>query len=536
MPSRIFPPIHILAIISTFLLLVAGCSPPQIGQDDITVQVFADGETRMVTVPAGSTVDQAIKAAGLELREIDKSDPPLYTVLSQAAVVTVTRVREEFVTEEIIIPFERQVARNETLPEGETRLVQPGVNGLREITFRILLEDGAETSRTRVKVVNLREAVPEIVMVGAQSAFAPLVIPGVLVYLSGGNAWLMEGTTANRRPLVTSGDLDGRIFSLSPDAQWLLFSRKSASPPDEEINTLWAVSLTKSTAKPFSLGVKNVVHSAVWTPSSKAIAYTTVEPRATAPGWQANNDVHKITINNDRASKPQKVLEANSGGIYGWWGMELNYSPEGILGYARPDQIGLVDQQNQELTPLLEITPLQTRSDWAWVPGVVWGADSQTLFYVSHAAPPNLVSAEESPNFDLAATSTANKSTVHMIRQSGMFAYPSVSPLKRLNSGDKEKSYLLAYLQAIFPEQSETSRYRLVVMDRDGSNRRELFPAPDAPGLQPQRVVWAPEPLMGQVGEFIALIYQGNLWLIDSGNGQAFQVTGDGLIVRLDWK
>ncbi len=536
MQPRIFSRLCLLAAMTTTLLFIVGCRPPQIGQDDISVQVSADGQTYTVTVPAGSTADQAIKEAGLTLNQIDKSDPPAYTVLSQSSVVTVTRVSEDFITEETVIPFERQIARNETLPEGETRLVQPGVNGLRETTFRVLLEDGIETSRTSVKVVTLREAVPEIVMVGAQSAFAPLVIPGVLVYLSGGNAWLMEGTTANRKPLVTSGDLDGRIFSLSPNGEWLMFSRKSARPPEEEINTLWAVSVTKSNPKPFSLGVKNVVHSAVWTPSSKAVAYTTVEPRSTAPGWQANNDVYKINIGDNWASKPQRVLEANSGGIYGWWGMELNYSPEGILGYARPDQIGLVDQQKSELTPLLEITPLQTHSDWAWVPGVVWGADSQTLFYVAHAAPPNLVSAEESPNFDLAATSMANKSTAYLVKQSGMFAYPSASPLNQLKSNDKEKSYRLAYLQAIFPEQSDTTRYRLVVMDRDGSNRREIFPAPDSPGLQPQQVVWAPQPLNGQVGDFITLIYQSNLWLIDSGNGQAFQVTGDGLVIRVDWK
>ncbi|GAB4419095.1 MAG: hypothetical protein Kow002_06490 [Anaerolineales bacterium] len=524
---------HLLTVIAATLLLTTGCRSPQLGQDDINVQVIADGSSHSIIIPAGSTAEQAIAAAGLQLQGLDKSDPPAYTVLSAGEIVRVTRVREEFITEENIIPFERQIARNETMPEGETRLVQPGVNGLQETTYRVLLEDGTEILRSSVKVVILQEAVPEIVMVGAQSAFAPLVIPGKLVYLSGGNAWLMEGTTANRRPLVTSGNLDGRIFSLSPNGEWLMFTRKSTRPPEEEINTLWAVSTTNPNAKPFSLGAKNIVHSAVWTPSSKAIAYTTVEPRAIAPGWQANNDVYKITVGNGWASKPQKVLEANSGGIYGWWGMELNYSPEGILGYARPDQIGLVDQQNHELTPLIEITPLQTHSDWAWVPGVVWGADSQTLYYVTHAAPPSLVSAEESPNFDLTATSTANKSTVQLTRQTGMFAYPSASTLKR---NGKEKSYQLAYLQAIFPEQSETSRYRLVVMDRDGSNRHEIFPAPDSPGLQPQRVVWAPEPLEGQVGDFIALIYQSNLWLIDSGNGQAFQVTGDGLITNIDWK
>ena len=164
---------------------------------------------------------------------------------------------------------------------------------------------------------------------------------------------------------------------------------------------------------------------------------------------------------------------------------------------------------------------------------MVWGADSQTLYVVTHAPPPNLVNAEESPFFDLTAASTANKATVRIVRQTGMFAYPSASALRP--SGD-EKSYQVAFLQAIFPEQSETSRYRVIVMDRDGSNQRAVFPPSDAPGLEPQAPVWAPQPLEGQAGDFLALLYQGNLWLVDSGSGQAFQVTGDGLISRVDWK
>jgi hypothetical protein len=94
----------------------------------------------------------------------------------------------------------------------------------------------------------------------------------------------------------------------------------------------------------------------------------------------------------------------------------------------------------------------------------------------------------------------------------------------------------VAYLQAIFPEQSETSRYRVVVMDQDGSNRRTVFPAMDAPGLEPQTPVWAPDDIEGQTGDFVAVVYQGNLWLVDSGSGAPYQVTGDGLVTRIDWK
>jgi len=68
------------------------------------------------------------------------------------------------------------------------------------------------------------------------------------------------------------------------------------------------------------------------------------------------------------------------------------------------------------------------------------------------------------------------------------------------------------------------------------SNSRALFPPADTNGIEPQTPSWAPEPLEGQVGDFIAVTYQGNLWLIDSGSGKAYQVTGDGLIVGIDWK
>ncbi len=117
--------------------------------------------------------------------------------------------------------------------------------------------------------------------------------------------------------------------------------------------------------------------------------------------------------------------------------------------------------------------------------------------------------------------------------QTGMFAYPSASPVRQSGT---EKVYQVAYLQAIFPDQSESSRYRLAVMDRDGSNHRVLFPPQDTGGIEPQTPAWAPEPIPGQTGDFIAVVYQGNLWMIDSGSGQAFQVTGDGLITRIDWK
>jgi resuscitation-promoting factor RpfB len=517
----------LFTVLLVFSLLVS-CRSPQVTSAAITVRITADGETRNITIPAGSTVTQALQSADITVGNLDRTDPPPYTVLSNGDSIELTRVEEVFETEEQIIPFERQIVRNESLPEGETRLVQAGVNGREELTYRRVLENDIEISRAVVKSVILQEAIPEIMMIGAQSSFAPLPIPGHLAYLAGGNAWIIDTSTANRTALVTTGDLDGRIFELAPNGSFLIFTRKSTKAADKEINTLWAV--RTDGGKPFSTGISNVVHFADWIPGTNSIAYSTVEPRGTAPGWQANNDLHRYSIS---TGERRKILDARSGGIYGWWGMTFAFSSEGRLAYAQPDGIGLVDIDGKYLKPLLSITPLNTHSDWAWLPSLAWGADGETLYFISHAPPPSLVSEEDSPFFDMNATSFENNVTTPIVQQTGMFAYPSVSSLQ---SSSREKQYQVAYLQAIFPSQSETSRYRLVVMDRDGSNRRTIFPANDAPGLEPQTPVWAPDPIDGQTGDFIAVVYQGNLWLVDSETGQAYQVTGDGLVTRIDWK
>src|SRR5687768_8482139 len=435
---RLIPNRNLLASLLAFALLTS-CRSPQVTSPDNTVSIAVDGETRTVSIPAGSTVSQALQAAGIKVESLDKADPPLYTVINNGDEIKLTRVEEIFETEEQIIPFERQVVRNESLPEGETRLVQAGVNGLQELTYRRVVEDGEEISKAVVKSVILQEAVPEIVMIGAQSSFAPLPIPGKLAYLAGGNAWIIDTSTANRTALVTTGDLDGRIFELAPNGSFLIFTRKSTKPADQEINTLWAV--RTDGGQPINTGIVNVVHFADWIPNTNSIAYSTVEPRSTAPGWQANNDLHRYSIS---TREKRRILDASSGGVYGWWGMTFAFSSDGRLAYARPDGIGLVDLDGKYLKPLLDIIPLNTHSDWAWLPALAWGADGKTLYFVSHAPPPSLVSEEDSPFFDISAASFENNASVQIIQETGMFAYPSVSPLQ---SSSRERAYQIAYLQ-----------------------------------------------------------------------------------------
>jgi resuscitation-promoting factor RpfB len=521
-----------ILLLLTAILFISGCAAPRVSSSDVQIRVTVnvDGQSLGVDIPSGSSIQQAIEAANVTLGSLDRVEPPVYALAQDGSQVSVIRVREEFDTREVTLPFERQTVRNESLPQGEKRLIQEGRNGAQEITTRRLFENGIETGATIVKAVILQAAQPEIVMVGMQTAFASLPVEGKLVYLSGGNAWIMEGSTANRAPAVTSGDLDGRVLQLSPRGDFLLYTRKSEKPLSEEINTLWVLRLGDQNAKPISLKTANIVHFADWIPGAGTqIAYSTVEPRAAAPGWQANNDLYLLKFNaNGRVERPELVIQPNSGGVYGWWGSDYAWAPDGSrLAYARPDGIGLVNFRDKSLVSLLELTPLQTLGDWALIPPLNWGADSRTLYYVHHAPPPGLVNPEESPYFDLGVLSLESSANVRIVRQTGMFAYPSASPAEE--KGD-EQAFRIAHLYALSPLQSETSGYRLAIMDRDGSNRRTLFPLEGAPGLEPQQPHWSPD------GKFLTVVYQGNLWLIDVNTGTATQITGDGLIDKIDWR
>jgi hypothetical protein len=53
----------------------------------------ADGASRNVTLPSGSTVTQALQSAGVAFGDLDRVEPPPYAVLDNGDSVSLTRVR-----------------------------------------------------------------------------------------------------------------------------------------------------------------------------------------------------------------------------------------------------------------------------------------------------------------------------------------------------------------------------------------------------------------------------------------------------------
>src|SRR4030066_2430476 len=146
-------------IILLLSIFVWGCSAPRVTQELITINITSDQKDIQIKITTGSTVQEVLKSAGITLNEMDRVEPPIYTVLSEDSQVTVTRVKEEYYIEQEVIPFEHQELRNEALSIGERLLSQPGVNGLQEITYLRVFEDDVEASNSVVKTEILQEAI-----------------------------------------------------------------------------------------------------------------------------------------------------------------------------------------------------------------------------------------------------------------------------------------------------------------------------------------------------------------------------------------
>lgn len=521
---------RIVSITVLFVLLFSGCSLID-QKNEITISITDSGNTTTYNVPAGSTVGQALDYVHIPIDALDRTDPSQLSLLSDGATVKIVRVKEEFDITESVLPFEQQTVKNESIAEGQTILIQSGVNGLQQSTYRIVLEDGIEVSRTLVKTEVVKPAKPEIVMIGVQSPFTAVPINGMIAYISSSNAWIMENNTGNRRVIVSTGDLDGRIFSLSPDHKWLLFSRTAAENETGVINSLWIVDVTQSEPTPIDTTLRNVVHYADWVPGKvRTFTYSTVEPRSVAPGWQANNDLQMFTFDEEGKKINNKlIVDTNSGGQYGWWGITYQWSMDGSkIAYSRPDSIGLVDLSEGGFKSIIDFSPYQPKSDWAWVPSLSWSEDNQILF-TELSADVLGQNGSAGPLYNLVAILLETGNVIPLVESCGLFCYPVLSPI------DSHGHYLIGYLSSIIPEQSETSRYNLKVMDRDGSNPSKLYPGEGIQGLDPQLISWSPF-TETENDRWIAFITQGNIMLVDTSTSTLHQVSGDGSVTKMTWR
>lgn len=490
------------------------------------VNLHVDGADQVLLITAQQlTVREMLAQLGIVLGPLDRVEPDLYMPVATGMRVIVTRVEESFETERQALPFAHQTVRNERVPEGERRLLQTGSNGELEITYRVVVEDGVEVSHDEVHREVIAKPVDEIVLVGTQVEFQSVPLSGTIMYLSGGNAWLMRESSDLRRNVTGSGDLDGRVFALAPGGNRLLFTRATVSGDDAPLNSLWLAQPSLVGEEPKDLGISGVIW-AEWASDGRRFAYSTAERVGGVPGWKANNDLWLGTLGDEPSAAPkvEQLLKPTADIPYAWWGRSYAWSPDGgYLAYAQADQVGILSLTDRILVPLFTFPVLETASHWAWVPAISWSPDGYLLAFTVHQPDLDGTSPEDSPVFDLVVASVDGRLHVRLAEEVGMWAGPCWAP-----SG----SGLLAYGQAQSPRNSQDSRYDLYVVDRDGSNAQLLFPQAASAGwlgLIAPGVAWSP------TGDNLLVVYEGNLYRLDVRQGRADQLTSDGQSSQPRW-
>ncbi len=510
-------------------LIFTACQPPA-EDNTIIVSLIADGRERTFGYATNVTVEEFLADAEIEIGESDRISHPVFTQITDGMKITVRRVTETQECQQESIPFERRLVPNEGIPAGQEQLAQSGQNGVQEVCYRIIFEDGAEAERIpNSQPTTLTEPVDEIIYLGPSNEVEPLGIAGSLAYINNNNAWVIKGNTTNKRPLTTSSNLDSMVFNLSEDGSTLIYTTEIPDI-DEFFNELWMIN-TLEDSTPIKLAPSDVLY-AEWRPNTtNTISYSTGEARQTTPPWKALNNlwIMEIDRNSGQALDIEEIIPESSGGLYGWWGTDYKWSPEGDkMAWVRADGIGIVDFESGELRTLVDYAVFNTSQFWAWLSPISWSNDNILISSVIHGEPLGSEPAETSPVFDLAITNTDGTFSAEVKDSVGMWSAPKFSPQLPPSNSEFSEGYI-AYLKSREPYNSINGEYDLFIADRDGSNEIRLFPSESQAGIKTSDFglsatdfAWSPD------ARFIATIYQGNLWVIDVQSKVSYQVTFDG--------
>ena len=133
-----------------------------------TVSVVADGKATKTTTTAAD-VSQLLADAGITLGASDRVSQPGNAPVVNDMVIKVSRVDVSKTAEETAaVPFETLTTEDAALTKGEKKVTQRGVAGSLTKSFKLVLVDGREASRTLVAQSVSTQPVTEKVTVGTK--------------------------------------------------------------------------------------------------------------------------------------------------------------------------------------------------------------------------------------------------------------------------------------------------------------------------------------------------------------------------------
>ena len=112
----------------SLILILSGCQQVFPTSQETNIINIIDNSKRTTINTSASTVQDVLLEQNINLEPLDIVSPNQSSNTYNEMEINVTRIEEGFQNEELIIPFEKQIVQNESLPVGDSRLLQIGKN------------------------------------------------------------------------------------------------------------------------------------------------------------------------------------------------------------------------------------------------------------------------------------------------------------------------------------------------------------------------------------------------------------------------
>jgi len=132
----------------------------------VPIEVTVDGQTKKI-MTCKDTVKEALADSSVKLQESDRLEgAALDDKIVKDMRIKLIRVKQEYVTEKVSIPYKVISKENERLDKGVQRSVREGKEGIREKLFKVVMEDGKAIAKELVRDTIVLNPVDKVVELG----------------------------------------------------------------------------------------------------------------------------------------------------------------------------------------------------------------------------------------------------------------------------------------------------------------------------------------------------------------------------------
>lgn len=136
-------------------------------ENPITVKIKVDGEV-IKEETFSADVETILSRCGVELGEDDIVKPERGTVIKNNKTITVSRVTYKEVTKTEVEPFGTTYKDNSSMYKGATHVKSKGVNGEKEVVYKVKYVEGEKTSEEVVSETVTKKPVNQVVVRGTK--------------------------------------------------------------------------------------------------------------------------------------------------------------------------------------------------------------------------------------------------------------------------------------------------------------------------------------------------------------------------------